>query len=283
MDIFTVTPMSQDLELEAGKTYEASVLVSNPANATKDFNYQVAVAPYSVIGEDYTADLLNVSNRSEITKWITIEEPEGTLAPNESKRVNFKITVPENASAGGQYAAILISGKGEENKNEGVTVNSILEIASIVFANVEGETVHEGEILDNNIPEIVFSTPITVGATLKNDGNIHEAAEVFLTVKNSFTGETLYPTGDEANGIREVIMPETTRYLTREISEIPALGVFQVTQEVSYLGTTSNVTKTVFVCPLWFLILVIVTVGAIIGAIFAKIKKKRARLKIARY
>ena len=283
MDIFTVTPMSQDLELEAGKTYEASVLVSNPANATKDFNYQVAVAPYSVIGEDYTADLLNVSNRSEITKWITIEEPEGTLAPNESKRVNFKITVPENASAGGQYAAILISGKGEESKNEGVTVNSILEIASIVFANVEGETVHEGEILDNNIPEIVFSTPITVGATLKNDGNIHEAAEVFLTVKNSFTGETLYPTGDEANGIREVIMPETTRYLTREISEIPALGVFQVTQEVSYLGTTSNVTKTVFVCPLWFLILVIVTVGAIIGAIFAKIKKKRARLKIARY
>lgn len=283
MDIFTVTPMSQDLELEAGKTYEASVLVSNPANATKDFNYQVAVAPYSVIGEDYTADLLNVSNRSEITKWITIEEPEGTLVPNESKRVNFKITVPENASAGGQYAAILISGKGEENKNEGVTVNSILEIASIVFANVEGETVHEGEILDNNIPEIVFSTPITVGATLKNDGNIHEAAEVFLTVKNSFTGETLYPTGDEANGIREVIMPETTRYLTREISEIPALGVFQVTQEVSYLGTTSNVTKTVFVCPLWFLILVIVTVGAIIGAIFAKIKKKRARLKIARY
>ncbi len=281
MDIFAVTPMSQDIELEAGKTYEASILVSNPANATKNFTYQVTVSPYSVTGSDYAADLLTLSNRSEITKWIKIEEPSGTLAPNESKKIKFTISVPETAPSGGQYAALLVSGRGEGQDGDGVTINSVLEIASIVFANVEGETIHEGEIVDNAIPGLVFSTPITVGATLENKGNVHEAAEVFLTVKNSFTGETIYPKGDELNGIREIIMPETTRYLTREVSEVPALGVFEVTQEVSYLGEKSTETKTVFVCPLWFVILTIFTIGAIIGTALAKIKKKRSRLKIA--
>ena len=281
MDIFAVTPMSQDIELEAGKTYEASILVSNPANATKNFTYQVTVSPYSVTGSDYAADLLTLSNRSEITKWIKIEEPSGTLAPNESKKIKFTISVPETAPSGGQYAALLVSGRGEGQDGDGVTINSVLEIASIVFANVEGETIHEGEIVDNAIPGLVFSTPITVGATLENKGNVHEAAEVFLTVKNSFTGETIYPKGDELNGIREIIMPETTRYLTREVSEVPALGVFEITQEVFYLGEKSIETKTVFVCPLWFVILTIFTIGAIIGTVLAKIKKKRSRLKIA--
>ena len=281
MDIFAVTPMSQDIELEAGKTYEASILVSNPANATKNFTYQVTVSPYSVTGSDYAADLLTLSNRSEITKWIKIEEPSGTLAPNESKKIKFTISVPETAPSGGQYAALLVSGRGEGQDGDGVTINSVLEIASIVFANVEGETIHEGEIVDNAIPGLVFSTPITVGATLENKGNVHEAAEVFLTVKNSFTGETIYPKGDELNGIREIIMPETTRYLTREVSEVPALGGFEITQEVFYLGEKSIETKTVFVCPLWFVILTIFTIGAIIGTVLAKIKKKRSRLKIA--
>ncbi|MBR0479720.1 hypothetical protein IJJ49_00395 [Candidatus Saccharibacteria bacterium] len=281
MDIFAVTPMSQDIELEAGKTYEASILVSNPANATKNFTYQVTVSPYSVTGSDYAADLLTLSNRSEITKWIKIEEPSGTLAPNESKKIKFTISVPETAPSGGQYAALLVSGRGEGQDGDGVTINSVLEIASIVFANVEGETIHEGEIVDNAIPGLVFSTPITVGATLENKGNVHEAAEVFLTVKNSFTGETIYPKGDELNGIREIIMPETTRYLTREVSEVPALGVFEITQEVFYLGEKSIETKTVFDCPLWFVILTIFTIGAIIGTVLAKIKKKRSRLKIA--
>ena len=40
-NIFTVTPMSQQIELEAGQTYVGYVTVANPANASADFNYQV--------------------------------------------------------------------------------------------------------------------------------------------------------------------------------------------------------------------------------------------------
>lgn len=282
MSVFTVMPMSQEFEFEAGKTYEGTISVANPASAEEDFLYQVAVAPYSVSGEDYDADLLTVSNRSEIVNWIKIEESSGTLKPNETKKIHFTVTVPETAPAGGQYAALLVSGKNDTEGGEGLTVNSVLEIASIIFANVEGETVHDGAILDNAIPALSFTTPVKVAATIENNGNVHEAAEIFLTVKNAITGETLYPSNGESNGIREIIMPETTRYFTREISETPALGLLTVTQTVSYLGENSVEEKTVFVCPLWFMVLVIFTLGAIIGTIVAKIRKRHSRLKMAR-
>ena len=38
---FTVTPMSNTLNLKAGETYEGYILISNPENSEGDFDYLV--------------------------------------------------------------------------------------------------------------------------------------------------------------------------------------------------------------------------------------------------
>ena len=96
---FTVTPMSQRVSLIPGEVYNGSITIINPVISESDFNYKATVTPYSVVGEDYTADLATKSNYNMMTDWVKIEEPTGTLKPNNSKEIKFSIKVPENAPA----------------------------------------------------------------------------------------------------------------------------------------------------------------------------------------
>lgn len=278
-NIFTVTPMSQSISLTPGEVYEGSITVINPSYATSDFNYKVGVTPYGVSGETYVADLLSESDRTAISKWIEIAEPTGTIAPNESREVKFKITVPQNVPAGGQYATIAVSSDNDA-KDSGSTVQNVFEIASIIYADVAGETIHGGEILENNIPAFALTNPVIISALLTNTGNIHENAIFTITATDLFTGNVILPTEEVTGRYSETIMPETTRYVERELKDFPAIGVVKVTQTIVYNGQTSSEEKNIIICPVWLMIIIIVALSTIISLITALLIKKYRRKRI---
>ena len=275
---FTVLPMSQRFSLEPGETYTGKITIVNPADAADDFAYSISVSPYSVVGEDYSADLATMNNRSELVKWIKVSEPKGSVKPNESKDVEFTITVPEGAAGGGQYAAISVGSDNSAVEGQGVAVNNVFELASVVYGNVAGEVVREGEIIENEVPGFVVSTPITVEALISNEGNVHEDATVVLTVSNAFTGEKILPTEDNSGQYSELIMPETTKSISRDIN-LPGIGIIKVKQTIYYNNEVSTVERDVFICPIWFMVLVFATILAIVAAVVSivmKHKKKKA-------
>ena len=282
-NFFTVTPMSQRISLEAGETVEGSISVINPNDSVDDLKYKAYVAPYSVVGEGYEADLTTDSKYNMIKDWITIENPTGTIEPNKTGEIKFKIKVPGSAPAGGQYAAIIITRDDDTTTSEnGVAVKDIFEMASLIYANVNGETVHKGEILSNDIPGFVASAPITVGAMISNEGNTHENATVIIKATNFFTGDVIVEGDAEENYYSEIIMPDTTRYVTREISEgLPLLGVVKVEQTIYYQGSSDVAESNVIICPIWFLLLVFLTIAAIIGSIVMMVRKHRKKAKWA--
>ena len=282
-NFFTVTPMSQRISLEAGETAEGTISVINPNDSVDDLKYKAYVAPYSVVGEGYEADLTTDSKYNMIKDWITIENPTGTIEPNKTGEIKFKIKVPGSAPAGGQYAAIIITRDDDTTSSEnGVAVKDIFEMASLIYANVNGETVHKGEILSNEIPGFVANAPITVSALISNEGNIHENATVIIKATNFFTGDVIVEGDAEENYYSEIIMPETTRYITREISEgLPLLGVVKVEQTIYYQGSSDVAESNVIICPIWFLLLVFLTIAAIIGSIVMMVKKHRKKTKWA--
>lgn len=279
---FTVTPMSQRMSLKPGEVYNGTITVINPINSGGDFHYKAEVTPYSVVGEGYSADLATRSNYTMITDWVKIEEPTGTLKPNSSKEIKFSITVPEDAPAGGQYATIAISqDQSSDAKDGGLAVNNVFEMASLLYAEVAGETKHETEILENQIPGFVASAPITLTAMLKNSGNVHESATVVIEAKNFFTGEVIVDTTNDNNKYTELVMPETTRVIERDISDnLPALGVVHVEQTIYYNGEESVEIRDVIICPIWFMIMLVMTVTVIICVIVLIIRKhvKKKRL-----
>lgn len=277
---FTILPMSQRFILKPGEVTEGSIKIVNPADATENFPYKVSVTPYGVIGEDYTADLETDSTRTAIAKWIKIEEPTGEVKPNESKEIKFKIDVPENAPIGGQYATIAVSSNADATASSGVAVQNVLEMASVIYGTVNGPIEHKGEILENNIPGFVVNPPITLSGLIKNDGNIHEDATFVIKVTDFFTGNTILPTEDDDGEYSELIMPETTRLIERNISNLPALGVVKVSQTIYYMGKEPSIAeKTVIICPIWFMALVAATLLAIVFAIVGIVRKHKKAKK----
>lgn len=274
-DMFTVTPMSKKIMLDAGEVYEGDIIVANPANATNDFIYKVEVMAYTVKDENYVADFLTDSERTKIVDWITVDNPTGVLAPNETVKVHYTVRVPETAPAGGQYAAFLISSGDTALSSDGISVNNIFEMASILYAQVNGEITRGGEILGNTVSGFVTKGPIMTTATLRNDGNVHETARIALEVRSYLSAGTIYPRPGETGAVEEIIMPETTRFVTREITDVSPLGIYDVLQTVSYMGATSVTHQVVVACPVWFMALVLLTTVAIITAITFSAKRRR--------
>lgn len=278
-NMFTILPMSQRFSLKPGETYEGSITVVNPVDATEDFAYKTAIVPYGVSGEDYQADLVTDSDHTMIAKWIKIEEPTGKVKPNESKKVNFTITVPKDAPAGGQYAAITVTSDNDAKSGDGVTVQNVFEMASIIYGTVAGETKHEGQVEENNIPGFVVNTPVVLSAKITNSGNVHADATFIISVSDFFTGRVILPTEENEGEYNEIIMPDTTRVVEREINNLPALGVVKVNQTIYYNGNVSTEERNIIICPIWFMALVAVTLCAIIGTIVHLIRKHRKNKK----
>ena len=207
----------------------------------------------------------------------------GTNEPNKTSEIKFKIKVPGDAPAGGQYAAIIITRDDDMKATDnGVAVKDVFEMASLIYADVDGETVHKGEILSNEIPGFVASAPIVLSAQISNDGNIHENATVIIKATNFFNGEVIVEGDTDEHYYSEIIMPETTRYITREISEgLPLLGAVKVEQTIYYRGLSSKEEKTVIICPIWFLLLVLASIVMIITTIVVIVRKHRKKAKWA--
>lgn len=271
---FVVSPMSQKIDLKAGETYHGYITVANPANSTEDFSFRVSLSPYSVSGTNYEADFSTKSDWSRIVDWMALEETSGTLRPNETKKINFTIKVPKDAPAGGQYAMIGIASDKEKNS----TVQDTFEMASLIYAAVEGETKHEGKIEGNSVPGFVASGVPTTKVTVSNNGNVHEIATTTIKVKNNLTGEEIKLSDRDNDSYDTVIMPSSTREIIRELSGMPQLGVFEVSQTVSYLGEETNITTVMVICPIWFMALVLGLIVSVVGMVCFSVHLRRKKL-----
>lgn len=281
-NLFTVTPMNHNVNLDPGEVYTGVIKVTNPADATTNFKYKIEVSPYGVTEDGSTANFSKETAYTQIVKWITIDEPEGEVEPNNTKEVKFTITVPENAPGGGQYAAIMVGSNNDSEAGENLNVQNVFEMASLVYAEINGEIHKDAKIEQNNIPGFVTGAPITLGASFVNNGNIHEQALVMISAKDVFTGRVIVSSENESDYFTELIMPESTRHVERNINEgLPLLGIVHVEQSISYGGEFSKEEKNVIICPIWFMALVAVTIGAIIFTIVQIVgrhRKKAAKL-----
>lgn len=278
---FSVTPMNRMVDLVPGETYTFFVSVANPVDAAGDFDYKIYAAPYSVVTELYDADMTTQTDHTRMVDWITIYEPTGTIAPNETKDIEFTITVPENAPGGGQYAAIVVSENKDNQTNKDTSVMNILEIASVLYAKVDGETIHEGKVLENNVPGFVVDPLVNVSSLIANEGNVHEVAEIRITASNVFTGETIASAELDNGAYAELIMPDSQKFVSKRIDELPMLGIVNVKQSIYYNDTVSTTEKNVIVCPIWFLILVVFTFLVTIWKV-VKVVRKHKKKKVAR-
>ena len=276
-----VSPRNQKLILIPGEKYSDSITISNENDSTRDLKYGIAVGSFSENGgengiDDYgNVDHVSVSNYNQMMDWISFDKESGTVPPNTSDKVTYTIDVPENAPAGGQYATIIVKDETDKDAsdNGNVAVQSTFQYASIIYAEVAGESVQSGKILENNIPTISFSTPLTVSSMVENSGNVHTDASYTLEVRSLFSDDLIYSNDEDEK--TSLILPETKRYHVQEWKGTPMIGIFKVKQIVEIFDDVSTVEKVVLICPIWLMLIVLFLIIAMIIWLVARSRARR--------
>lgn len=266
-----MTPAKLVFELKPGETVTETFQVQN--TGSRELKYKLSVAPYSAIGEDYASDFATETKYTDIVKWATLSRKEGSIEPSSSDEVTVTIAVPEDVPAGGQYASILaqVVDDDKDGDNSGVTIKK--QLGLLVYASVDGETRKEASVVENKIAGFLFEPPISGTSVVENKGNVHLEATYTLQVYPFFSDEEVY-TNEEHPDVR-TILPETRRYNQVVWENAPQLGVFRVKQTVKVLDQESVTEKMVFLCPVWFLFIIILIVFCLVFWIISHFRERK--------
>lgn len=275
----TVSPQHQRVMLVPGEAYHGSIKISSQASSNRATGYEVSVGPFSETkGENSKDDYGNVnyidkSTYNMMVDWIEIENTTGSVEPNGVVTIPFTINVPEDAPAGGQYASIIVRDTTPPGyEDEGVAVDSVMQILSILYAEVAGETRDEGEVSLNAMPSFLLNGPITAESMVRNNGNVHTMAEYTLQVWPLFSNEEICTNEEEPE--TSLVMPETERYHTQSC-DLPSIGIFRAKQKVKIFDQISEVEKMVIICPLWLLFLIAFVIIALIIWVVMKVRGRK--------
>lgn len=280
----TVSPPHQKIILVPGETYSGSISVFNSSGSEKSLDYRVEIGSFSQqkaedgdAKDDYGAmDHISRSSYNQIVDWIKLDKEKGTIEPGATENVTFKIEVPKNAPGGGQYATLLVvndTASGATGGNN-IQIDQTFQFASIIYAEVAGKTEEKGEIINNSMPSFLLNGPLTAESMVKNNGNVHTDAEYTFQVWPLFSGEEICT--NEEKPETSLILPETERYHVQSC-DLPSVGIFKAKQTVKIFGETSIMERTVIICPLWLLFLILFAIIAIVIWIVMKIRGNKKR------
>ena len=269
---FALSPMYDLITLTPGETFESSFTVVNPVGNTSNFYYVLRIDPFT---EDENQNITATENGhyTDMTGWIELPKTEGSVAPNSSETIPYRIHVPADAPAGGQYASIVVGSKEDTAAEEGLSIHEVFESVYLIYAEVAGETVRRGNITDVGVPSFLFSGNIAGHSSITNEGNVHSASTQTLQVYPLFSNEEIFTNEEDPKTLW--IMPGNTNYASVTWTETPSLGIFHVIYNVEYEGVESKVDKIVIVCPLWLLFLILLAIFLIIFRILSAKKKDK--------
>ena len=266
-----MSPAREDIgELKPGEKYTGTFKVQN--TGAKPFDFKVSVSPYSVIDDRYTPNYRDNNQYTDIVEWVEFSTEGGHVEPNGEVEVAYTVKVPADVPAGGQYA-VLTAEIVSEKKDDitGISVNG--QVGMLLYSNVQGTTRKTGSVLENKVPSFRFNPPITATSIVENTGNTHATAQYVLQVYPFFGDEEVYTNEEKPDEL--VILPETRRFNTLSWSGSPHLGLFRVKQTVKFLGESSVTEKVVFLCPIWFLFIIILLIFCIIFWIVTRIRQRK--------
>ncbi len=272
-----VSPVSARVVLRPGSELDYSIIVSNVG--TDSFNFSVYASPYTIVDEDYNVSFAEETNRSQIVRWIKfinddgslVDTYKGSVAPGAKKAVNYRVTVPNDIPAGGQYATIFAQTEPSDTETTTSGLKTVSRIGMVVYGRTEGETDESAEITEYHLPGFLLNGPVKASSVVKNSGNTDIEARYSYSVK-SIVGSELYNEEAAYN-----ILPDTSRRqeFTWENSQI--MGIFNVTYKVEVLGEVHEESHLLVILPAYMIVIAIILLTALAVWIIMLVRKRRER------
>lgn len=292
----SISPVSKILQLAPNSVYEDSFTVTN--GGERVINFEVYAAPYSYVyseeNDTYNLGFNNETNYTQITRWITFKDKNGSWVENpkfvaeagEGVEVSYRISTPSSIPSGGQYAVLFAHAFSDSSSGSGIKTEASPGL--VVYGRSTGDTITSAEIsgleIDQWLTKLVNDPEkgqtektlnhITASAKVKNNGNVDFNAIGTLKV-DGILNPAHYET--PSNRGRISVIPETELTVSDEWEETPAFGLFKVTWTVTAGGETETYESVVAINIAPVIIVLLICLTIIIVWITISIKKRKER------
>ena len=267
--------------LEPGQSYYGEIEACNSDIVAR--KVKMSTAPYSINQADYeNVDFMTSNDWNRLADWISF--PDGdtyTIESGQTVYLKFRIQVPSDGSAigGTQSASLMLTDVFREEGSENVGLQTEARYLWQVTADINSSDLRrEGKITSwwaDGILVFDNSNGLKTKSIIENTGNVSFMADYHVTFYDVFRNNAI---AYEADAEKE-ILPESSRANEFKWNEAPAVGWFKVVEEITVYGKTETFEKTIFVVPLWFIVIVVAIIILLIWALILRIKQRHDKNK----
>lgn len=186
----SVSPTIYDMTANPQQMWQSTVRIINP----NPFELTLSITPSNFIPKDEDGIPQFVPLKADdvvkdtLAEWIETEQ-EIKIGAEQTYELPFKISVPEGATPGGHYAALLISTKKAEAQG-GSQVQTSQVISALLFLRVTGDVTENATIRSFRTSDYFLSKPETrFEIRVENRGNIHLQPQGEIKIYNMWGKE----------------------------------------------------------------------------------------------
>ena len=268
-----ISPVSTRVSLNQKEQKPGTIEVKNYGN--EPLNIRVYPTPFS--NADGNRNFKNESDYTKISHWIKIKDDSGnyqdsvtfTMTPKQTKTISYKIDVPSNAPAGGQYATIFFESLDDQKNEE--SIKTTTRVGMLIYANVAGELIREANIINVRTNSFITSDNLKVSYTVENKGNIDFQASTTLQVSSLF-GRQLYNDTELTT-----VFPDSSENVEFEWKDTPGFGLYNLHYKIRALDQTIEKNELILVASPFALIIIGILIVVLILAIVYRARLNKTR------
>lgn len=186
----SVTPTLFEMSANPGQIWQSNVKVINSNEF--DITVYASVVNFAPQGEAGQGTFLpvfeNMTEGSTLAEWVDVSSKPITIQRERSETIPFTVTVPDDASPGGHFAAILISTQPTETHTTAVKTAQV--VTSLFFVRIAGDVIEKGSIRSFSAAESFLQTPeATLELRFENKGNVHLQPRGEIVISNMWGKE----------------------------------------------------------------------------------------------
>jgi hypothetical protein len=270
-DVLKISPVETEVTIDRGGTSVVKTYVTNTTKTTIDVEpvENDFVAGNSENGTPYL--ILGANSYASVHSLKRFMQPLPTtvpIAPGQDKEIDLTIDVPNSAQAGGYYGAIrFTSGGADASKSVSLSPSA----ATLILLTVPGNLVEKLALQNFNIEQdgsskanFRNSKNLSLEFSFKNEGNIHESPFGQIYVKKGV--KVVYSDNFNQNQPQQVVLPDSSRQWTQHLKGIGGFGKYTIGATFTYgsKGASIQITKTIWIVPLGY---IIAGIAVIVGVI----------------
>lgn len=181
----TITPPKIEVNLAPGDKTEGRLGIINDSDT--DMTFITGVYDFIVTDNNGTPEILPrgtmLNNKYSAANWIAVYPEEFTVKQHQRFDFNYYIQVPQNAGAGGHYAALIYQPVNNGNQ-PAVGAKIQTQIATLVYISVKGTINESAKVTKFIAPNFSEYGPVKINTQITNYGDLHIIPQATITIKD---------------------------------------------------------------------------------------------------